>query len=278
MEIRTRSASIRDRVQVWRTAGHKIALVPTTGTLHKGHMSLVAQAQERANRVIVSIFANPPAHEAPTVESDRELLQKVGADLLFVPPLQEIYPFGHDFAAVVSVPEIAEILEGAFRPGYFAGVATVLTKLFNIIRPDIALLGERDYQQLVIVRRVIDDLFLPIEVVGCATFREGDGLALATANRHLTADERAAAPRLHATLSEFAQKMDSGERDYEALQRQGMETLAVAGFVPEYLAIRQAADLAPVGAGARDLVILAAVRLGTNRLTDNLRVRLIDRF
>jgi pantoate--beta-alanine ligase len=278
MEIRTRGASIRDRVQVWRTAGSRIAFIPTMGTLHKGHMSLVAEAQERANRVIVSIFANPAAHEAPTVESDRELLQKMGADLLFVPPVQEIYPFGRDFAAAVSVPAIADILEGASRPGYFTGVATALTKLFNLIRPDIALLGERDFQQLVIVRRVVEDLFLPVEVVGCPTFREGDGLAFATANRHLTVDERAAAPGLHATLDEFARKMDSGERDYEALQRQGAAALAVAGFVPEYFAIRQAADLGPVLAGTRDLVILAAVRLGTNRLTDNLQVRLIDRF
>jgi len=276
MEILTRGASIRDRVQVWRTAGHKIALVPTMGTLHKGHMSLVAEAQERANPVIVSIFANP-AHEA-TVESDRELLQKMGADLLFVPPVQEIYPFGHEFAAEVSVPAIAGILEGASRPGYFAGVATALTKLFNIITPDIALLGERDFQQLVIVRRVVEDLFLPIEVVGCPTFREADGLALATVNRHLTADERAVAPALHATLSEFARKIDSGERDYEALQRRGATALTAAGFVPEYFAIRQAVDLGPVLAGTRDLAILAAARLGTNRLTDNLRVRLIDRF
>lgn len=277
MEILTRSASIRDRVQVWRSAGHKIALVPTMGTLHKGHMSLVAEAQERANRVIVSIFANPATHEA-TVESDRELLQNMGADLLFVPPVQEIYPFGHEFAAVVSVPAIADVLEGARRPGYFAGVVTALTKLFNIIRPDTALLGERDFQQLVIVCRVVEDLFLPIEIVSCPTFREADGLALATVNRHLTEDQRAAAPRLHATLQEFARKIDSDERDYEALQRQGAAALGVAGFVPEYFAIRQAADLGPVLTGTRDLVILASARLGAHRLTDNLRVRLIDRF
>src|ERR1700678_3885 len=245
MQILTRSASTRDRVQVWRSAGHKIALVPTMGTLHKGHMSLVAEAQERANRVIVSIFANPTTHEA-TVESDRERLQNMGAALLFVPPVQEIYPFGHEFAAVVSVPAIADVLEGARRPGHFAGVVTALTKLFNIISPDIVLLGERDFQQLVIVRRVVEDLFLPIEIVGCPTFREADGLALATVNRHLTEDQRAAAPRLHATLQEFARKIDSGERDYEALQRQGAAALGVAGFVPEYFAIRQAADLGPV--------------------------------
>jgi pantoate--beta-alanine ligase len=162
--------------------------------------------------------------------------------------------------------------------GYFSGVTTVLAKLFNLITPDIALFGERDFQQLVMVRRLVDDLFLSIEVVGCATWRDADGLAVATANRHLTADERTLAPRLHATLGEYASKIDLGARDYELLQRQGMQSLAAAGFAPEYFAIRQAADLGQIRAGARDLVILAAARLNSNRLTDNLRVRVIDRY
>ena len=278
MEFLTRSASVRDRIRMWRAAGARVALVPTAGTLHKGHMSLVAEAQERADHVIVSIFADPREREAPTLEADRELLQKMGATVAFVPPLQEIYPLGREAAVRVSVPNLADVLEGADRPGYFADVSTVITKLFNLIKPDIALFGERDFQQWVMVRRLADDLFLSIDIVGCATWRDSDGLAVATANRHLTTEERALAPRLYATLSEVAAKIDAGARDYETLERQGMAALGQRGFAPEYFAIRQAADLGKVRAGARELVILAAARLNSHRLTDNLRVRVIDRY
>jgi pantoate--beta-alanine ligase len=202
----------------------------------------------------------------------------MGASVAFAPPLQEIYPIGRESAATVNVPTLADTLEGANRPGHFCNVATVLVKLCNLIKPDVALFGERDFQQLVIVRRLVDDLFLPVDVIGCATWRDGDGLAIATANRHLTASERALAPQLYATLSVIAAKIDAGARDYELLQRQGLESLAAAGFAPEYFAIRQAADLGAVRHGARDLVIVAAARLNAHRLTDNLRVRLIDRF
>jgi pantoate--beta-alanine ligase len=277
MEFLTRSASVRDRIRMWRAAGTRVALVPTTGSLHKGHMSLVAEAQERAEHVIVSICANPREREAPTIEADRELLQKLGVSVVFVPPLQEIYPQGREFAAAVTVPSLAEILEGAHRPGHFAGVSTVLVKLFNLIKPDVALFGERDFQQSVIARRLVEDLFLAIDVVGCATWREADGLAVATANRKLTETERARAPALHATLSRVAAAMDAGARNYEVLQRQGLESLAAAGFVPDYLAIRQAVDLQPIREGARDLVVLAAARLGATRLIDNVRVHLIER-
>jgi pantoate--beta-alanine ligase len=278
MEFLTRSASVRDRIRTWRAAGTRVALVPTAGSLHKGHMSLVAEAQERADHVIVSIFPNLREREVATLEADRELLQKMGTTVAFVPPLQEIYPIGRESAARVEVPNLADILEGAHRPGYIADVSTVITKLFNLIKPDLALFGERDFQQLVMVRRLVDDLFLSIDVVGCATWRDGDGLAVATANRHLTADERTLAPRLYATLGELGAKIDAGARDYEALRRQGIESLESRGFAPEYLAIRQAVDLGQIRAGTRDLVILAAVRLNAHRLIDNLRVRLIDRY
>jgi pantoate--beta-alanine ligase len=278
MEFLTRSASVRDRIRVWRAAGSRVALVPTSGTLHKGHMSLVAEAQERADHVIVSIFADPREREVPTLEADRELLQKMGATVVFVPPLQEIYPLGRESAASVSVPNLADILDGAHRPGYYADVSTVITKLFNLIKPDIALFGERDFQQLVMVRRLVEDLFLSIEVIGCATLRDSDGLAVATANRHLTVEQRALAPRLHAAMGEIAARIDAGARDYGGLQQLGSESLQQSGFTPEYFAIRQAADLGQVREGARDLVILAAARLSGHRLTDNLRLRLIDRY
>jgi pantoate--beta-alanine ligase len=278
MEYLTRSASVRDRVRVWRAAGARVALVPTSGTLHKGHMSLVAEAQERADHVIVSIFADSRDRDAPTVGADRDLLQKMGASVLFVPPLQELYPLGRESAVCVTVPSLADTLEGAQRPGYFAHLCTVFVKLFILINPDLALFGERDFQQLAIVRRVLEDLFLSIEVVGCATWRDSDGVAVASANRNLTAQERVLAPRLYSILGECAAKLDAGDHDYESLQRHGTQALAAAGFAPEYFAIRQAADLAKVRQGTRDLVILAAARLNSKRLTDNLRVRLIDRF
>lgn len=277
MEFLTRSASVRDRIRQWRAGGKRVALVPTTGTLHKGHMSLVAEAQEHADQVVVSIFADPRDGDPPTLEADRELLQKMGTTVAFAPPLQEIYPNGRELSATVDVPKLADILEGAQRPGYLTDSSTVVAKLFNLIQPDIALFGERDFQQLVMVRRLVDDLFLSVDIVGCKTLREGDGLAVATVNRHLTTEERARAPRLFATLKEFAARIDAGDRDYAGLQRQGMEALSAAGFRPEYFEIRQAADLGSVRAASRDLVILAAAKLNAVRLTDNLRLRLIER-
>jgi pantoate--beta-alanine ligase len=276
METLTRNASVRDRVRVWRAAGQRIALVPTRGTLHKGHMRLVAEAQERADRVVVSRFADPRERDR-SLEADRELLVKINADLLFVPPVQEIYPAGGDSSVVISLPGLDDVLEGALQPGHFAAATTVLAKLFYVVRPDVAVFGERDFQQLVIVRRLVDELFFPIDVVGCPTFRDGDGLAFATANRDMPAAERALAPRLHATLVEIAAKIAAGDHGFESLERAGAKLLDEAGFATEYFVIRQAADLAAVRAGARELVLLAAARLPRSRLTDNLRVHLIER-
>ncbi len=255
-----------------------MALVPTAGTLHKGHMSLVAEAQERAEHVVVSVVPDPGDREPPTIEADRELVQKVGASVLFAPPLQEIYPIGSESSASVQVATPADELEGSLRAEYFCRAATLLIKLFNLIRPDMAVFGERDFRQLVMVRRLVDDLFLSVEVISCATWRDGDGLAVDRANRLLTAQERSLAPRLYATLGEFAARIDAGERDYRALERQGMEALRAHGFAPEYFAIRQASDLSVVRASARDLVLLTAARLNSHRLTDNLRARIIDRY
>jgi len=277
METLTRSASVRDRVRAWRGAGQRIALVPTRGSLHKGHMRLVAEAQERAERVIVSTFCDPPQRDAPTLEADRELLMNIGADLLFIPPVQEMFPAGHEGCAVISLPGLEDVLEGALKPGYFAAATTVLVKLFNIVRPDIAMFGERHYQQLTIVRRVVDELFFSIDIVGCPPFRDSDGLVFATGNRDIPEEDRSLAPRLYATLTAIGAKLDAGERDYDSLERLGATWLDEAGFATEYFVIHQAADLAAVRPGTRDLVILAAARLQRVRLTDNLRVHLIER-
>jgi pantoate--beta-alanine ligase len=279
MDTLTRSASVRDRATAWRDAGARVALISTRGSLHKGHMSLVAEAQERAKHVIVSVFADPsqPQDRQPP-EVDRELLANVGADVLFMPPVQEMFTAGRERSAVVSLPELEDLFEGAGRPGYLAAITTVHFKLLNIIAPDIVLFGERDFQQLVMMRRVVNDLFLSIEVVACPTFRDSDGLAVATRNRDLTPAERIVAPQLNAALERIAKQIDAGDRDYEALQRQSAEALNVGGFVIDYLQICQASDLGPIQRGTRDLVLLAAARLGRNRLTDSRQVRLIDHY
>jgi pantoate--beta-alanine ligase len=278
MDTLTRSASLRERAAAWRKAGESVALIPTRGTLHKGHMSLVAEAQERAARVIVSVFADSPGVPGNTLESDRELLAKVGADVLFVPPVQEIFSMGRERATVVDIPDLANVLEGAAGTGHLSALMTVHVKLLNIVRPDIALFGERDFQQLVMVRRLVDDLFLTTEVVGCPTLRDSDGVAVATVNRSLSPEERSRAQILSATLETVAKQIESGGRDYEALQAQGVEMLNSAGLTTEYFQVRQASDLGPIRPGTRDLVLLAAVRLGDKRLNDSRRVRLINRY
>jgi pantoate--beta-alanine ligase len=278
MDTLTRSVSLRERAAAWRKAGETVALIPTRGTLHKGHMSLVAEAQERAARVIVSVFADRPRASGHTLEADRELLEKVGADVLFVPPVQEMFALGRERAAVVDIPELANVLEGTARPGHLSALMTVHAKLLNIASPDIALFGERDFQQLVMMRRLVDDLFLPTNVVGCPTLRDSDGVAVATINRSLSPEERARAPHLFAALETVAKQIEAGDRDYEALQRRGTDLLDCAGFTTEYFEVRQASDLALIRPGTRDLVLLAAACLGEKRLNDSRRVRLIDRY
>ena len=275
METLTRSASVHYRARHWREAGKKVALVATRGGLHRGHVSLVAAAQELADHVIVSEFADPPRREGQ--DADRTLLTNVGADLLFVPPPQEIFPIGQELSACVTLPELADELEGASRPGYFAAVMTVLVKLLNIVRPDVAVFGERDFQQLVMIRRIAEDLFFGVDIVGCPTWRDGDGVAFGTVNRELTEAQRAIAPHLHGTLAQIAREIDAGARDFEALQRRGELLLNTAGFATDYFQIRRAMDLAPVRSGTRDLVVLAAARLGPVRLIDSQPIRLIDR-
>ncbi len=278
MEILTRSATLRDRLKVWREASLKVAFVPTAGTLHKGHLSLIAEAQERADRVVFSIFAGLKQRDASRSEADRDLLQKVGPDILFSPPVQELYPFGTDLSASVDIPQLGRLFEGAHAPGHISEGLTLLLKLLNLVSPDVAVFGERDYQQLVSVRQMVSDLFIPVEIVACPTLRESDGLALASGNRMLTAAQRTVAPLLYATLSRIGKRIDAGERDYAALEQQGVDALSAAGIRPEYFAIRQSADLSPLRAASRDLVVLAAAQLGAVRLIDNLRVRVIDRF
>lgn len=272
---------LRRAVAGWRAAGEAVAFVPTMGNLHSGHLALVARAREEAPRVVVSVFVNPTqfgpnedfARYPRTEAEDAEKLEAAGADVLFLPSVEEMYPRGAEATTFVEVPGISDILCGEFRPGHFRGVATVVARLFNIVQPDVAVFGEKDYQQLLVIRRMVRDLAFPVRVIGAPTVREDDGLAKSSRNQYLAPEERELATRIHATLQAVAESLRAG-RDIAALEREGAESLERAGFRPDYFAIRRAEDLDEPAPGDRELVVLVAARLGGTRLIDNLRVTL----
>jgi pantoate--beta-alanine ligase len=282
METVSSIAAIRARVRAWRDAGQRIGFVPTMGSLHAGHMSLLSAARYRADRVIASVFVNPlqfgPGEDFEryprTPEDDARLLEDAGCDLLFLPGVDEIYPDGRDSATRVSVKPLSEILDGVHRPGHFDGVATVVAKLFGIVQSDVAVFGEKDFQQLAIVRRMTADLAIPVEIIGAPTVRSPDGLAMSSRNRYLSEGERALAPRIYATLRAAAERIYGGDRDYAALAAWGSGELRAAQMQPDYVEIRDSSTLLAPDAGSRELVILIAARLGKARLIDNLRVAL----
>ena len=283
METIVRTADLRRLIRSWRNAGERVAFVPTMGNLHAGHGSLVAAARERAARVVVSIFGNPlqfgPNEDFTayprTPDEDRKLLEALDVDVLFMPTVEEIYPRGQQTTARVHVPELEDILCGAFRPGHFMGVATVVTKLLNLVQPDAALFGEKDFQQLMIIRRAAEDLCMPVEIVGLPTTREPDGLAMSSRNRYLTAEQRALAPHIFAALERAREALEKeGRRDFEAIEKEGMRALAAAGFRPDYFAIRDAETLAVPTPDSTNLVVLTAARIGRARLIDNVRATL----
>ena len=279
MQIARSIAELRGRVAEWRRAGDRIGLVPTMGALHDGHLALVERAKAQCARTIASIFVNPKQF-APNEdfaayprgeEADLEILRAAGVDLVFLPAVAEIYPPG--FSTLVRVEGLSEALCGAQRPGHFDGVATVVAKLFIEALPDAAYFGEKDYQQLLIVRRLARDLDIPVEVEGVPTRREPDGLAISSRNRYLTAAERRAAPELVRVLREIAVAL-AGEPDAVAREiARGIAELREAGFAVEYLEVRDAESLAPVTAAPRRASrVFAAARLGKTRLIDNLPV------
>jgi pantoate--beta-alanine ligase len=209
-----------------------------------------------------------------TPDEDRRLLESMQVDLLFMPEVAEIYPRGQESTARVHVPGLEDILCGAFRPGHFMGVATVVTKLLNLVQPDVAVFGEKDYQQLMIIRRAVIDLCMPVEIIGVPTTREPDGLAMSSRNRYLTPEERRIAPKIFQELDRARAAIESGRTDYEALEQAGYQALQQAGFRPDYFSIRDAATLEPPSVQSRELVVLTAARIGRARLIDNVRARL----
>ncbi len=279
MQIVQRTAELRACIARWRHAGERIAFVPTMGNLHAGHGSLVTAARERADRVVVSVFVNPlqfgPNEDFTayprTPEDDRALLRSLNVDMLFAPEVEDIYPRGNEATARVHVPDLENILCGAFRPNHFMGVATVVTKLLNLVQPDLALFGEKDFQQLMIIQRATVDLCMPIDIVGVATSRESDGLAMSSRNRYLTAEQRSVAPRIFAILEAARSQVEAGSRDFDRIEAQGMQSLQTAGFKPDYFSVRDAATLGMPITGLKDLVILTAARIGRARLIDNVR-------
>lgn len=275
-------AEVRDQVAQWHRSGDRIAFVPTMGNLHRGHLQLVKRAQELGQRVVVSIFINPlqfgPKEDLAsyphTPEQDSRQLKELGVDLLFSPDEKEIYPTGREGVTTVEVPGISDILCGAARPSHFRGVTTVVAKLFNIVQPDVAVFGEKDYQQLIVLRRMVNDLCMPVEMEGVPTVREKDGLAMSSRNGYLTADERSKAPLLYQTLLAVAGQLSEGRTDFSALEEDGLRRLELAGFRPDYLSIRRASDLALPEKSENRLVILVAANLGKARLIDNLLINL----
>lgn len=281
LEVVVRPRELRERVSQWRRRGERIAFVPTMGNLHAGHGSLVSRASALAEHVIVSVFVNPlqfgPSEDFAayprTPEDDQKLLQSLHVELLFAPEVEDIYPRGQETTARVHVPGLEDILCGAFRPGHFMGVATVVTKLLNLVQPDVALFGEKDFQQLMVIRRAATDLCMPVEIVGVPTTREADGLAMSSRNRYLLPEQRAAAPSIFAALERARGAIESGSRDYAALEKQGAESLQQAGFRPDYFSILDADNLQPPNDGSKELVVLTAARIGRARLIDNVRAR-----
>ena len=269
---------LRARVGVWRKAGLSIGMVPTMGALHAGHLALIEAAKRQADRVVVTLFVNPTQF-APTEdlaayprdeEADRQKLAGVGVDLLFAPPTEEMYPAGFDTMIVVGGPSAG--LETDFRPHFFNGVATIVAKLLIAGLPDRAFFGEKDFQQLLVVKKLVRDLDLPTEIVGCPTVREADGLALSSRNTYLSPDERARAPQLYVTLQEVAARLRAGELSSVALA-EARETLAAFGFAVDYFEIRNAETLAPVAdLEGEPLRLLVAAKLGKTRLIDNIAV------
>ncbi|PIB61502.1 pantoate--beta-alanine ligase [Pseudomonas sp. 2822-17] len=274
---------LRSAVAHARMAGKRIGFVPTMGNLHSGHATLVTKAVQQADFVVASIFVNPLQFGAGedldkyprTLAADQEKLLQAGCNLLFAPTVEEMYPGGMTGQTRVSVPQLSEGLCGASRPGHFEGVATVVSKLFNMVQPDIAVFGQKDYQQLAVIRAMVHDLNMPIQIIGEPTVRAEDGLALSSRNGFLNAEERGIAPVLYRCLSHIAAAIKNGDHDFAALRAEQVKQIEAAGLRLDYLEVRQGVHLRPATPEDKDIVILVAAFLGTTRLIDNLHLNLI---
>ena len=270
-------ALLRREIRYFRQSNKRIALVPTMGNLHEGHMTLVDEAKARGDVVVVSIFVNPMQFERPddleryprTLQEDCEKLNKRGVDLVFAPSPAEVYPKGLSTQTQVDVPVISPILEGASRPGHFRGVSTIVSKLFNLVQPQVACFGQKDFQQLALLRTMVEDMGYDIEIVGVPTVRAKDGLALSSRNGYLTSDERKTAPQLYKIMNALAERLSQGERHIDEMLQETAQQLREAGFTPDELFVRDAKTLQNLSVDSTSAVILMAAWLGKARLIDN---------
>jgi pantoate--beta-alanine ligase len=273
---------LRQQIRRLRMEGKRVALVPTMGNLHDGHMKLIDEAKARADVVVVSIFVNPMQFDRPedlaryprTLQEDCEKLNKRKVDLVFAPSVKEIYPNGTETHTYVDVPGLSTMLEGASRPGHFRGVSTIVSKLFNLVQPDIACFGEKDFQQLALIRKMVADMGFDIEIIGVPIMRAKDGLALSSRNGYLTAEQRKIAPGLYKVLSSIADKLQAGERDLDEIIAIAGQELNEKGFRADDIQIRDADTLLEVSENSKRAVILVAAWLGDARLIDNKLVEL----
>lgn len=272
---------LRHSIHTWRQQQETIAFVPTMGNLHQGHLNLVREAKQHADRVVVSIFVNPMqfgknedlSNYPRTLVQDREALAMLGVDLLFTPDESTLYPHGMDVQTLVQVPYLSDILCGASRPGHFTGVATVVTKLFHLVQPDVAIFGKKDYQQLLVIRTLVEHLCFPITIIGVDTMREPSGLAMSSRNNYLSHSEQDQASILYQTLQE-ANTLLQQQRNWVTIKKKILTQWKENGLVPEYLELRQQANLLPPQGQEAQLVLLAAAFMGTTRLIDNLEISL----
>ncbi|EPD7438407.1 pantoate--beta-alanine ligase [Escherichia coli] len=273
---------LRQQIRRLRMEGKRVALVPTMGNLHDGHMKLIDEAKARADVVVVSIFVNPMQFDRPedlaryprTLQEDCEKLNKRKVDLVFAPSVKEIYPNGTETHTYVDVPGLSTMLEGASRPGHFRGVSTIVSKLFNLVQPDIACFGEKDFQQLALIRKMVADMGFDIEIIGVPIMRAKDGLALSSRNGYLTAEQRKIAPGLYKVLSSIADKLQAGERDLDEIIAIAGQELNEKGFRADDIQIRDADTLLEVSENSKRAVILVAAWLGDASLIDNKLVEL----
>jgi pantoate--beta-alanine ligase len=281
MDTVTTVAAVREHVRRWRSEGRRVAFVPTMGNLHTGHVSLIEAARRHGDRFVASIFVNPMqfgpnedyAQYPRTPTKDADMLTEAGCNLMFMPDVAQIYPNGSERATRVDVPSLARVLDGEFRPGHFEGVSTIVATLFHIVEPDVAIFGEKDFQQLTIIRRMVADLCMPVEIVGAPTVRDSDGLAMSSRNQYLTSAERQVAPRIYQTLRAAANRLQAGDTEFSSIERTGVEALAKGGMKPDYFSVRRAQDLGAPAPDTKHLVVLTAARLGKARLIDNIQVR-----
>lgn len=276
MHIVKTVSELRDAVRAWRSTGLSIALVPTMGNLHDGHLALVREARTKADKVVVSIFVNPTQFGVGedfetyprTEHEDRVKLEASGADLLFLPDVSEVYAQGAK--TVVSVAGLSKRYCGEFRPGHFDGVATVVCKLFNMVQPDVALFGRKDFQQLTVIKTMVRDLDIPVEIVGVETVREASGLAMSSRNGYLSAEEKTNAAKLYQSLCVARDAILAGRQSFQEVERNAILFLQASGFQPDYFNVCRSSDLEQAGADDAELVLLTAARLGKTRLIDNL--------